>query len=88
MYHFAKCEIYNTKHTKEPSRLLWPAYVFDEAQFFNRLTKFMMLNLPNDGKSQTASKKYGIPEEFESHLPEGVLGRSPYALLISKINLK
>lgn len=77
MYYWAKCEIYNTKHTKEPSRLLWPAYVFDEAQFFNSLTKFMMLNLPNDGKAQTASTKYSIPEEIESHIPEGVLGRSP-----------
>lgn len=73
MYYWAKCEIYNTKHTKEPSRLLWPAYVFDEAQFFNSLTKFMMLNLPNDGKAQTASTKYSIPEEIESHIPEGVL---------------
>ena len=77
MYYWAKCEIYNTRHTKEPSRLLWPAYVFDEAQFFNSLTKFMMLNLPNNGEAQTASTKYSITEEVESHIPEGVLGRSP-----------
>lgn len=75
MYYWAKCEIYNTRHTKEPSRLLWPAYVFHEAQFFNSLTKFLMLNLPNDGKAQTASQKYGIPKEIERHLPEGVLGK-------------
>lgn len=72
MCYWGRCEIYNTKHTKEPSRLLWPAYAFDEAQFFNSLTKFMMLNLPNDGKAQTASRKYGIPEEIESHIPEGL----------------
>ncbi|CAD6572004.1 MAG: hypothetical protein ASARMPREDX12_004854 [Alectoria sarmentosa] len=73
MYYWARCEINNTKHTKEPSRLLWPAYAFDEAQFFNSLTKFMLLNLPNDGKAQSASAKYGIPKEIENHLPEGVL---------------
>ena len=84
MYYWARCEIYNTKHTKEPSRLLWPAYAFEEAQFFNSLTKFMMLNLPNDGKAQTASTRYGIPEEIESHIPEGVLGRSSEAPLASK----
>ncbi|KAF6225712.1 hypothetical protein HO133_009713 [Letharia lupina] len=49
------------------------SYAFDEAQFFNSLTKFMMLNLPNDGKAQTASRKYGIPEEIESHIPEGLI---------------
>ncbi len=90
MYYWARCEIYNTKHTKEPSRLLWPAYAFEEAQFFNSLTKFMMLNLPNDGKAQTASTKYGIAEEIESHIPEGVLGRSseaPSLRKISKVNI-
>ena len=37
----------------------------------------MMLNLPNDGKAQTASAKYSVPEEIESRLPEGLLGGSP-----------
>lgn len=75
MYYWARCEISGTKHTKEPSRLLWPAYAFGDAQFFNSLTKFMLLNLPNDGKAQSASTKYGIQKEIEDHLPEGVLGR-------------
>ena len=88
MYYWAKCEIYNTTHTKEPSRLLWPAYAFDEAQFFNSLTKFMMLNLPNDSKAQTASTKYGLPEEIESHIPDGVLGRSLKAHLNLKKSLR
>ncbi len=88
MYYWAKCEIYNTKHTKEPSRLLWPAYAFEEAQFFNSLTKFMMLNLPNDGKARNASTKYSIPEDIESHIPEGLLGRSSEAPLASKKSLR
>lgn len=87
MYYWARCEIYNTKSTKEPSRLLWPAYAFDEAQFFNSLTKFMMLNLPNDGKAQTASKRYGIPDEIESHLPEGITGKSSDKPLVLKVTL-
>ena len=88
MYYWAKCEIYNnTKHTKEPGRLLWPAYVFHEAQFFNSLTKFMMLNLPNDSQAQTASAKYRISAEIESHLPEGVLGKSPNAPLAMEITV-
>ena len=87
MYYWAKCEIYNNiKDTKEPGRLLWPAYVFHEAQFFNSLTKFMMLNLPNDSPAQTASAKYSISAEIESHLPEGLLGKcldAPIALAIT-----
>ncbi|KAM0794205.1 hypothetical protein BDR22DRAFT_827139 [Usnea florida] len=73
MHYWARCQINIAKHTKEPSRLLWPAYAFGYAQFFNSLTKFMVLNLPNDDKAQNASAKYGIPEEIENHLPEGVL---------------
>lgn len=65
----------STKHTKEPSRLLWPTYAFGDAQFFNSLTKFMVTHLPNDGKAQTASAKYGIPEETENHLPDSLLGK-------------
>lgn len=80
MYYWARCQINLAKHTKEPSRLLWPAYAFGYAQFFNSLTKFMVLNLPNDDKAQNASAKYGIPEEIESHLPEGVLGKVPNRL--------
>lgn len=74
MYFWARCEIDCTKHTKEPSRLLWPAYAFGNAQFFNSLTKFMVLNLPNDGKAQSASAKYGVPEEIGNHLPDSILG--------------
>ena len=66
----------STKHTKEPSRLLWPAYAFGDAQFFSSLTKFMATQLPNDGKARTAFAKYGIPEEIENHLPHILLGQS------------
>ena len=55
MHYWARCQIDNAQHTKEPSRLLWPAYAFGYAQFFNSLTKFMVLNLPNDDKAQNAS---------------------------------
>ena len=80
MHWWAKCEIYkNIKNTEEPARLLWPANVFHEAEFFNSLTKFMMLNLPNDGPAQTASAKYGISAEIVGHLPEGILGKFPHA---------
>ena len=63
--------------TEEHSRLLWPAYVFDDAQFFNSITIFMVTDLPNDGKAQTASEKYGIPEEIENQLPDTLLGKFP-----------
>ena len=47
MHYWAKLEIMAVRRsTKEPCRLLWPAYVFEEAQFFNNLTKFLVLHLP------------------------------------------
>ena len=65
----------STKHTKEPRRRFWPAYAFGDAQFFKSLTKFIVTHLPNDGKAQTASAKYGIPKEIENHLPDSLLGK-------------
>ena len=85
MYYWARCEIDHAKHTKEPGRLLWPAYAFGDARFFNSLTKFMVLNLPNDDKAQNASAKYGIPQEIETHLPENVLGMFPDKSLPSAV---
>ena len=47
MHYWAKLEIMAVRqNTKEPCRLLWPAYVFEEAQFFNNLTNFLVLHLP------------------------------------------
>ena len=72
--------ISNTRHIEEqdgPSRHLWPAYAFDDAEMFHRLTKFMVMELRNDGKAQTESARYGIPEEVESHLPDDLLGEFP-----------
>lgn len=37
----------------------------------------MVKHLANDGKAQTASAKYGIPEEIEKHLPDTLLGKRP-----------
>ena len=76
MHCWALCEISHSKYTKEPGRLLWPAYAFGDAQFFNSLTKIMVLNFPNDSQAQRASTKYLIPEEIERYLPEDVLGKS------------
>ena len=75
MYYWARCEMNNTKNIREPGRLLWPAYAFGDAHFFNGLTRFMVTHLPNDGKAQTASAKYGIPDEIEKHLPDTLLGK-------------
>ena len=89
MYYWAKCQIeLNIKNTKEPGRLLLPAYVFHEAQFFNSLTKHMMLNLPNDSPAQTASAKYGISAKIVGHLPEGILGKFPHAPVATDIAMR
>ena len=76
MHYWALSEIRHAEHTKEPCRLLWPAYAFGDAQFFNSFTKFMVLGLPNDSKAQSASARYGIPEDVGKYLPESVLGKS------------
>lgn len=75
MYYWAGFEIDCTKHTKEPSRLLWPAYAFGDAQFFSSLTELMVMNLPNDGKAGSASAKYGLRKQIEKYLPDSLLGR-------------
>lgn len=76
MLYWAKLEIMAVRqHTEEPCRLLWPAYVFEEAMFFNSLTKFLVLHLPTLQQMDTASQKYKLSEEIESHLPEGMIGK-------------
>lgn len=80
LYYRTQCEISIPRYRKDqeqPGRLLWPAYAFDDACMFNVLTKSMVMNLPDDGKAQTASARYGIPEEIESHLPDDLLGEFP-----------
>ena len=72
---WAKLEIMAVRqNTQEPCRLLWPAYVFEEARFFNNLTKFLVLHLPTSGRTDSASQKYMLSEEVECHLPEGMIG--------------
>ena len=45
----------------------------------------MVLNLPNNDKARNASAKYGIPEDIENHIPEGVLGRIPNRALLNPV---
>ena len=85
LYYWARWEISALVDIKDFCRLLWPAYAFGEAQFFTSLTKRMVLHFPNGEKVTTASAKYGLSEEVESHLPAGVIGEPPMKLLLMKI---
>lgn len=57
---------------KEPFRFLWPGYAFDEAHFFNGVSKFLVLHLCSGAPGEPMP-----PKDILSQLPEGLIGKNP-----------
>ena len=70
--YWSSCELraLTKEPAKEPYRLLWPGYAFDEPGFFNGVSKWLVLH-----NSSAAPGEPMPPKEVEDLLPVGLIGK-------------